>query len=78
MIMLLRYVEIGGAVRRGFMVLKLRGSTHDKQIHEFTIDSNGMQIGAPFRDVSGILAGSPQRVAVLEEEYDDMRHLFDD
>ena len=76
MIMLLRYVEIGGAVRRGFMVLKLRGSTHDKQIREFVIDSDGMSIRAPFRDVTGILAGSPQRVAALEEEYDDMRYMF--
>ena len=77
MIMLLRYVEIGGAVRRGFMVLKLRGSTHDKQIHEFVIGSNGMKIGAPFRDVTGILAGSPQRVAALSEEYHDMSYMFD-
>ena len=59
MIMLLRYVEIDGEIRRGFTVLKLRGSIHDKSIHEFRIDHEGMHIGDPFQNVTGILAGQP-------------------
>ena len=78
MIMLLRYVEMGGEIRRGFMVLKLRGSTHDKQIHEFTIDGEGMHIGAPFRDVSGILAGSPRQVGTLDADLEDITSMFVD
>ena len=66
MIVLLRYVEIAGEIRRGITVLKLRGSMHDKKIHEFTIDSSGMHIGAPFRDVTGILAGNPRQVNSAE------------
>jgi circadian clock protein KaiC len=58
-IVLLHYVEVDGAVRRGLTVLKMRGSAHDNRIHEFSIDDSGMQIGAPFRGVGGILAGSP-------------------
>jgi circadian clock protein KaiC len=56
-IILLRYVELFGDMRRGLTVLKMRGSGHDKQIREFHIDANGMHIGKPFRDVTGILSG---------------------
>ena len=58
-IILLRYVELYGEMRRGLTVLKMRGSAHDKRIREFVIDSDGLHIGQPFRDVSGILSGHP-------------------
>ena len=58
-IILLRYVERLGEVRRAITVLKMRGSTHDKRIREFEIDSHGMHIRDPFRTVAGILAGQP-------------------
>jgi circadian clock protein KaiC len=57
-IILLRYVETFGEMRRGLTVLKMRGSPHDKQIREFTIDGDGMHVGEPFRGVAGIIAGS--------------------
>ncbi|MDP9070618.1 MAG: circadian clock protein KaiC [Actinomycetota bacterium] len=57
-IVLLRYVEVAGVVRRAITVLKVRGSDHDRRIHEFTIDDQGLHIGEPFQGVSGILAGS--------------------
>ncbi len=61
-IILLRYVEMFGEMRRGLTVLKMRGSMHDKDIREFSIDSRGMHIGKPFRSVVGILAGNPIQV----------------
>ncbi len=61
-IILLRYVETEGAMHRGLTVLKMRGSAHDKQVREFTIDGQGMRIGSPFRDVVGIVSGSPQYI----------------
>ena len=51
-IMLLHYVPIGGEVRRGLNVLKMRGSNHDKAVREFTITGHGMEIGEPLADVS--------------------------
>jgi circadian clock protein KaiC len=57
-IILLRYVEVNGEVRRGLTILKMRGSEHDKNINEFTIHASGMNIGKPFRNISGILAGN--------------------
>jgi len=56
-IILLRYVETYGDMRRGLTVLKMRGSMHEKDIREFTIDSKGMHIGKPFRSITGILSG---------------------
>src|SRR5205823_2964342 len=41
-IILLRYVELFGEMRRGITVLKMRGSMHDKDIREVTIDNRGM------------------------------------
>src|SRR5205807_5103060 len=61
-IILLRYVESLGQMRRSINVLKMRGSPHDSNFREFTIDGRGMHIGEPFRDVSGILTGNPQMV----------------
>ncbi|APW61958.1 circadian clock protein KaiC [Paludisphaera borealis] len=63
-IILLRYVEMHGDMRRGLTVLKMRGSRHDKQIREFTIDSQGMHIGQPFRELSGILSGNFRRFPI--------------
>ncbi len=67
-IILLRYVELYGEMRRGLTVLKMRGSRHEKDIRELVIDSHGMHIGAPFRNVAGILAGNPMQIAISEME----------
>jgi circadian clock protein KaiC len=58
-IILLRYVEMFGEMKRGLTVLKMRGSPHEKEIREFIIDGTGMHLGRPFRNVTGILAGTP-------------------
>ncbi len=65
-ILLLRYVELFGEMHRGITVLKMRGSGHDKDIRELVIDGQGMHIGAPFRNVAGILAGNPMQIAASE------------
>jgi circadian clock protein KaiC len=67
-IILLRYVELFGEMRRGLTVLKMRGSSHDKDIREFTIDAHGMHIGRPFRNISGILSGQFTHVTPSEIE----------
>jgi circadian clock protein KaiC len=56
-IILLRYVETFGKMRRGLAVLKMRGSVHDHDIREYEIDGSGMHINQPFTDVTGILSG---------------------
>ncbi|MGF1450003.1 MAG: circadian clock protein KaiC [Opitutales bacterium] len=73
-IILLRYAEILGEMRRGITVLKMRGSVHDKDIREFTIDREGMHIGPPFRNISGILTGNPQHIK--EGEIEQLQGMF--
>ena len=58
-IILLRYVELLGEMRRGLTVLKMRGTFHDKGIREYTINGQGMQVQSTFRGVHGILTGAP-------------------
>ncbi|RAI03088.1 circadian clock protein KaiC [Acuticoccus sediminis] len=58
-IILLRYVEINGEMRRGIMVLKMRGTWHEKAIREYLIDGTGMRILGPFTGIHGILSGVP-------------------
>lgn len=58
-IIMLRYVETFGSLRRALAVLKMRGSMHERAVREFTIDRDGMQIQEPFRGVTSILWGAP-------------------
>lgn len=60
-ILLLRYVEMGGEMHRGLVVLKMRGSNHDTGIRRYTIDDSGLHIHERFRHINGILSGSPTR-----------------
>jgi circadian clock protein KaiC len=57
-----------GEMRRGITVLKMRGSMHDKEIREFTIDGRGMHVGKPFREIAGILSGQFIHVPFRERE----------
>ncbi|MFO7788523.1 MAG: ATPase domain-containing protein, partial [Halospina sp.] len=64
-IILLRYVETEGEIRRGITVLKMRGSPHDRSVKEFRIDGSGMHIGRGFGNVVGIVSGNPQHLDVV-------------
>jgi circadian clock protein KaiC len=75
-IVLLRYVEIFGEMRRGLTVLKMRGSQHDKGIREFTIDGTGMHVGKAFRSISGIISGNPVQLPMPPEEIDRLGEMF--
>ena len=73
-IILLRYVELHGEMRRGLTVLKMRGTYHDKDIREYIIDGKGMHIQSPFRGVHGILTGSP--TYTFSEERERLSEMF--
>ena len=59
---LLRYVEIESVMRKALLVLKMRGSNHDKGIRQFGITSRGVEVRAPFEGREGIMSGSPRRM----------------
>ena len=71
-IIVLKYVELGGEMRRLLTVLKARGSPHQKDLVEFEIGENGMEIIGPFSGVENLLSGSARRIEVTfspEEEF---------
>ncbi len=75
-IIMLHYVEMYGEMRRGLTVLKMRGSMHDKNIREFSIDGRGMHIGRAFNNVTGILVGNPTYIS--QSEIERVSNLFQD
>jgi circadian clock protein KaiC len=58
-IILMRFFEAAGAVRRGLSVVKTRISDHEPTIREFRLGSDGLKIGAVLRDFDGVLNGRP-------------------
>lgn len=56
-IVALRYLELDGQLKRGILVVKLRGQAHDRTIQEYEISDDGIRVLGPFRGVAGILAG---------------------
>ncbi len=65
-IVMLRYVEVYGELKRGIAVLKARGSDHDKTIREYDIRPDGIHIGAPLRATTGIMSGRPSQLNAAE------------
>jgi len=61
-------------MQRGITALKMRGSMHDKDIRRFSIDGDGMHIGKPFRNVTGILTGQP--IYTAPSEIDRIEEMF--
>jgi circadian clock protein KaiC len=58
-VVLLRYFEAEGAVRRAVSVVKKRTGRHEPTIREMTITSNGLELGAPLSAFHGVLTGVP-------------------
>ena len=56
---LLRYVEIQSVVHKALLVLKLRGSDHDKDIRQYAITAQGIEVRSRFEGTQGIMSGTP-------------------
>jgi len=58
----LKFVEIDSTIRKALVILKMRGSDHDKSLREFEITRDGVKVQSSFKDFQGVLTGSPTRV----------------
>ena len=56
---LLRYFEALGKVRRAISIIKKRTGSHESTIREYRIGSRGMTIGEPLDAFQGVLRGVP-------------------
>lgn len=58
-VILLRYFEAGGEIRRAISVMKKRTGKHEASIREYKIDSGGLRVGEPLSGFRGVLTGVP-------------------
>jgi len=58
-----RYVEIAGELRRIVLVVKMRGGDHSKEIREYAVTSKGLVVGEPLSDYQGLISGLPEYVS---------------
>ena len=56
-VILLRYFEALGKVRRAISVIKKRSGAHEDTIREFRMTARGVIVGAPLQEFQGILRG---------------------
>jgi circadian clock protein KaiC len=61
-VILLRFFEAEGRVRRAISVVKKRTGFHEDTIRELTINSRGLALGEPLGGFSGVLSGLPTYV----------------
>jgi circadian clock protein KaiC len=58
-VLMLRYFELDGEIRQAISVFKKRGGPHERTLRLFTLDQQGMRVGAVLRGYRGLLTGVP-------------------
>ena len=58
-VMLLRFFEAEGRIRKALSVIKHRGGPHEDRIREYRIDTHGLRVGEPLTMFRGVLTGTP-------------------
>jgi circadian clock protein KaiC len=62
-VILFRYFEARGEVRRAISVFKKRSGAHEQTIREMRLGPSGLVIGEPLRNFQGVLTGVPTFVS---------------
>ena len=65
-VVVLRYFEAAGHVRRAMAAVKKRGGAHETSVREFQVTETGLRLGEPLEQFQGILTGQPE---LLDREY---------
>jgi circadian clock protein KaiC len=61
-VLLTRFFEARGAVRKAISVIKKRSGAHENTIRELMMNGHGVSIGEPLHDFQGVLTGVPSFV----------------
>jgi circadian clock protein KaiC len=61
-VVMLRYFEAEGEIRRAISVVKKRSGLHETKIREFRLGFGGLQVGPPLTNFRGIFTGTPTYV----------------
>lgn len=74
-LILLRFFESGGALKKAISVVKHRKSSHEDTIREMQIRPDGIRIGRVLNAFRGVLSGNPQYLGKSEDLFDPERRL---
>ncbi|HVS61475.1 MAG TPA: ATPase domain-containing protein [Gemmatimonadaceae bacterium] len=58
-IIIQRYIEMEGELRRVMAVIKMRGSDHSHEFRTYEVTAKGVVIGGPLTEYDGIITGVP-------------------
>jgi circadian clock protein KaiC len=58
-VVLMRYFEAMGTVRKAISVVKKRTGSHETSIREFAVGPGGIRVGQPLTEFQGVMAGTP-------------------
>jgi circadian clock protein KaiC len=72
-IIMQRYIELKGQLRRIMAVVKVRGSAHSKDLRTFEITDQGIVMGETLGGYEGLLTGSPEVIASVPSDRDDQK-----
>jgi circadian clock protein KaiC len=75
-VLMLRFFEAEGRIRKALSVLKNRAGPHEDAIRELRIGGGGVRVGPPLTQFRGVLTGTPEFVgarAALMEDGEDAR-----
>jgi circadian clock protein KaiC len=61
-----RYIEMEGELRRVMAVIKMRGSEHSHQFRRYEVTARGVVVGGPLTEYDGIITGVPTLRAKLK------------
>jgi circadian clock protein KaiC len=76
-VVLLRFFEASGTMRKAISVLKKRTRTHEDSIRELRIDAGGLRVGDVLSGFRGVLTGTPEyhgEAGLLLEDRGDGTH----
>ncbi len=61
-VVLLRYFEYAGKVKKAISVVKKRSGAHEESIRELRFDGRGIHLSEPLTQFRGILTGVPMEI----------------
>jgi circadian clock protein KaiC len=66
-VILLRYFEARGRIRKAISIVKKRSGAHETSIRDLLMDETGIKIGAPLEEFRGVLTGIPNYDKIVQE-----------
>lgn len=66
-VMLLRYFEAQGKIRKAISIVKKRSGLHDTSIRDLALSPKGISVGPPLEEFHGVLTGIPTYDRVVKE-----------